>query len=58
MKKFSVLASIELKVYVTVEAESESDALEKATELDSSEFLNGEVNDISTINMLNARELK
>jgi hypothetical protein len=52
MSKYDVYTSIEMKVYVTVEANSEKDALEKASCLSESKILKGQINDISTIDFI------
>ncbi len=56
MKKYAVCAAIEMKVWVFVEAESKEDAIEKATQLNESDFLNGAIEDVSDIDVQFAHE--
>lgn len=58
ISKYEVYTSIEMKVYVIVEANSEEDALEKASCLSESKILKGQINDISTIDFIKAYKVK
>jgi hypothetical protein len=52
MSKYKIYTSIELKVIITIDADSEEDALNKAENLNESNLLKGEINDISTIDFI------
>lgn len=58
MSKYEIYTSIEMKLYVIVEANSEEDALEKASCLSDSKILKGQINDISTIDFIKAYKVK
>lgn len=54
MSNYEVYTSIEMKVYVIVQANSTEDALEKASCLSYSKISKGNLNDISTIDFISA----
>lgn len=54
MPIFKILTSIDMKVYIEVESSSKEEALEKASDLQMTEILNGEVVDVSTIDFIEA----
>ena len=56
MKKFAVRAAVDMKVYVYVYADSKDEAIEKAKQLNESDFLNGDIEDVSTIDVQFATE--
>jgi hypothetical protein len=56
MKKFAVRAAVDMKVYVYVYADSEDEAMEKACQLNESDFLKGDIEDVSTIDVQFASE--
>lgn len=58
MSKYEIYTSIEMKIYVIVQANSEEDALEKANCLSYSKILKGNLSDISMIDFINATKMK
>ncbi len=56
MKKYAVRTAVEMKVYVYVYANSKDEAVEKACQLNESDFLKAEVEDVSTIDVQSASE--
>ena len=56
MKNYKVRVSVEMKVWVKVEAESPEDAIDKVTQMDEAEILKAPIEDISTIAVQRAFE--
>ena len=56
MKKYNVRVSVEMKVWVKVEAESPEDAIDKVSQMDEADILKAPIEDISTIDVQRAFE--
>jgi len=54
MEKYKVLVSVEMKVYIDVEAVSKEEALEKAAANSIADILKAEIHDVSTVNPIAA----
>ena len=58
MAKFNVLVSVEMKVHIKVEANSEDDAKSIVENMNDSQILKGEVIDVSTINIVDSYKIE